>query len=481
MRKLTVIFTLLTMVVIVMVTTQCSNHGAGKTAFTDTVITPVDLPIVVPGFKFPEDTSTIYSWISPKYDSTRVFNHAWGLWAGLTAQSGETFQGDSLLVYQTWLGIGDLQTIINKGLGLQGIKTKTSRTILSFPKQVKDANEAAAKLQKLGLIKGAIDTLGTPAWTAVSYNPASAAHVIKYQLLKKSVLNSYLVKNRIGSIPAFPINGINIKPVYFIGHKHDTLMRVDVWPGPPNPPSGYAPDAWHTYVYADPKNSQKPGKSLVPVTTQNPNAKQIADATCNLNDFINFKLDTGMAAYINKQQGPVQRVAAQTGDIAILVAMHATTREIHNWTWQSYYWVPDPDNPVDPSSKLAASLRPSQLKGAAAHYAAVTTYAEVLPLQPINGGTNTGVTPVIGYNPYLEAVFVPSTFGIPNALNAGYQYGVQTNCMSCHAMATIDPNAPYSTDQYISMNNPIFINTVQLDFAWSIKLAIIREPPAAKK
>ncbi|MFK4985829.1 hypothetical protein ACI4B7_28805, partial [Klebsiella pneumoniae] len=70
---------------------------------------------------------------------------------------------------------------------------------------------------------------------------------------------------------------------------------------------------------------------------------------------------------------------ATAGAIAVLVGMHVTTKEINNWTWQSYYWTPDPENPGTPSSKLAAANRPSQLVGAAAHYAMCAAYTMLTP------------------------------------------------------------------------------------------------------
>lgn len=94
----------------------------------------------------------------------------------------------------------------------------------------------------------------------------------------------------------------------------------------------------------------------------------------------------------------------------------------------------------------------------------------VWPNQPINGGTNQGVSPVISFNPYLEAGFGPKVFSVPNDLDSKLQYGVQTNCMTCHALATKSGNNGYSTDQYISMNDgKFFLGDVQLDFAWSIQ------------
>jgi hypothetical protein len=458
---------------------ECRNNSSSGTADhaqTD-IIVPVNLPVTVPDFKFPEDSSKIYSWINTKYDSTSVYKHAWGIWAGLTSESGEVFHGDSLLVYQTWLGTSDIQNIVENGATKTlSLSAKTERTLLSFPKQIRHA-------VRFGRLRGlkAVDDTSTDEWVAVSFSPAAASHVINNKLIRQSVLNTYLVKNGIGAIPAFPANAITIKPVYLVGHKKDNLIRIPAWPGEPTTPRAFGTKSWNSYVYVDVSNAQPNDKKLVPVTTSNPTKEQIAAATCNLKDFINFPIDTALAAYINKQQGSLQGITAKTGDLALLVAMHVATREIHNWTWQTFYWAPNPATPLLPSSNLAYSVMPSQLKGAAKHYAVATAYAEVLPNQPIVNGTNTGTTAVIGYNPYLEAVFGPGTFGVPNSLNPNFKYGIQTNCMSCHALATTNLNISYSTDQYISMNNPIFVNSVQLDFSWSVQSAIIPDTGSTAK
>jgi hypothetical protein len=224
-----------------------------------------------------------------------------------------------------------------------------------------------------------------------------------------------------------------------------------------------------------------PNKKVTPVDSS---TTDIGPATVNLNDFIHFKLDTAMAAYMNASDSTEGVKNAEPGNIAILVAMHVTTKEISNWTWQTYYWAPNPDTPWSPSSFLAASLRPAQITGAAAHYAAVSAYTMVLPNQPITGGTNTGATPMIGYNPYLEAGFSglgpvgdPNTdFNIPSLLIPSRPpVGIQTNCMTCHSLATEDGMIGYSTDQYISMDSSFFIDRVQLDFAWSIQGNKIRK------
>ena len=58
---------------------------------------------------------------------------------------------------------------------------------------------------------------------------------------------------------------------------------------------------------------------------------------------------------------------------------------------------------------------------------------------------------------------------LKNNFRKDFQYGIQTNCMTCHALATVE-GVGYSTDQYIDMKDmSLFKNQVQLDFAWSIQ------------
>ena len=110
-----------------------------------------------------------------------------------------------------------------------------------------------------------------------------------------------------------------------------------------------------------------------------------------------------------------------------------------------------------------------------------------LPNQPNTGGTNVGKIPMFGYNPYLEAGFsglVPApnaVFDLPSLLIPGAQYGVQTNCMTCHILATVDGGLGYTTDQYISLDTSLFLNKIQVDFAWSIQGNIIQNNAALKK
>lgn len=429
-------------------------------------IKPEDFPATgIAGFSFPEDSTVIYNWLEAR-DTTSITQHAWGIWAGLTQQSGQVFQGDSLRVFETWLGVEELQQACAEGNADAGCTSvKAERTQLSVPKQFIHA-QTFANAQLRG--NAPIDTT-FQVFETVAYSPAAACYATEKLIFNQSSIDKYQVNGGIGRIPNFPVDGITTKPTYYAGKVDgEGLIRVPVWPGTPNPAKAYGYSDWKTYVYADTKNGQQPGRKLRPVNTPNPSDAQIDAATCNLNDFIHYRIDKEMADYLNKHEDPGSTPFV-AGDMVLLVAMHVGTKEISNWTWQTFFWTYEPDAPPAPSSAHAARLRPAQLKGAAAHYAVSTAYTMVWPNQPITGGSGKGTQPQIAFNPYLEGSFGPRVFNIPNTDFPTYQYGVQTNCMSCHALASTAAHTGYSTTQYIDMKDlRYFKDGVQADFAWSI-------------
>jgi len=369
---------------------------------------------------------------------------------------------------------------------LQGGCTGTSfnrkgRAPLSRPKQFEHAGRFAAKKTGLAASSQTVSENNVNFWVTVSYSPDAACFATQNQIFKQSVINKYYNANGLGAIPAFPNKSLTIKPTYMVYDDTAVLFKLPVWLTAPVPANDNFFGNANTYVFVDRSNKQPAGKVAVPVDSTETNPAKIAAATINLSDFIYLKIDQQMANEMNKQDsaqgmnnGPNGYGVAKKGQIALLVAMHVTTKEISNWTWQSYYWTPNRDQPGSPSSNLAASLRPAQIKGAAANNACVAAY---VMLTPNNAPNNPANGPMFGYNPYLEGGFGSSVFGYPNTYNPSYQYGVQSNCMSCHALAIAVPNSGiiYSSDQTIDLAAPYFKKQVSLDFAWSVQTAIIND------
>jgi len=102
---------------------------------TSQTIKPVNFPqnLGISGFNFPEDSTKIYGWLE-KQDTTSIVSHAWGIWAGLTQPTEQKYNGQTLLVFETWMGVQELSAMSANGQ-VTGDIEKTSRTALSVPKQ----------------------------------------------------------------------------------------------------------------------------------------------------------------------------------------------------------------------------------------------------------------------------------------------------------------------------------------------------------
>jgi len=169
------------------------------------------------------------------------------------------------------------------------------------------------------------------------------------------------------------------------------------------------------------------------------------------------------------------------GDTLILVGMHVATRESERWTWQTFWWSADPATPNSPSSADIASHRPASLTPQAGHYAMAVAYSMLEPAQPLYGGQNEGSL-VPAYNPHLEAPFNMATLSVFTAVdtpggNVTTTVGVQSNCMTCHALAGYKTSGSnYAANFYVPLDFANLDNAgMTTDFAWSIPSEAVSE------
>lgn len=150
--------------------------------------------------------------------------------------------------------------------------------------------------------------------------------------------------------------------------------------------------------------------------------------------------------------------AVQPGAVALLMAMHLTGKEIPNWTWHTYWWSPEPD------AAPYGDDRPSSITAPWDHYVQDAVYSMTDP--------QTGAANVV-WNPYLESNL---NGWFPDTLTAGDSlqwYGPQTNCMSCHRMASRSQKSGLAAPGYVPamMVDPgdsIFSESLKTDFLWSL-------------
>lgn len=445
----------------------------------------------IPGYHFPESEATLLGWIATTNSAdvnesvaaTEKINlHGWGLWTALTMETSQYFEGQRLRVFETW---------------------PTPDEISSHPEwrniaALSQRQRHRAPLRRLAQFQGASHG-GTPVAGSVEegavgrivgfvkFDPTAADHILAQNLLNADTLDS-LLQGGAQQIPVFPSTALAIKSVFQIIKASDLVggryYGLKTWPGPPDSLQSWAPARWPGCVWIDLFGGGS-GRGAVDQQAQADGSTRTDDTTYPLSSLINYRLSASDAVALNLEKPGTD---ARAGDYAILVAMHISGRELARWTWQTYWWTPTPDTPLAPSSTVIASLRPVQLRGAARNYAMALAYTMLAPDQPYVGGENTGPT-VYAYNPWIEARFGPidlpdSRPGYdPLGRPASNNYGVQTNCMSCHAQATYNPNkritAPRFTGaRYVDLIDPQYVGTLQVDFLWSIPRNAVK-PTAA--
>ncbi|WP_299681019.1 hypothetical protein [uncultured Tenacibaculum sp.] len=406
---------------------------------------------VVDSYGYPTDSVTINKWVADN-DLRSMYKHSWDVWKHLT-----TSVGHNKLRYQTWASPTQIINKLNNPT-----KNEKTETLFEKPHQFSHHNPEFVA-DDLSIV------------VTVGYNKASE----KYAIDNKIFYLSSLKKMQTGPysrIPDFPSDAINIKPVYKIITKDkvkDDIYTMSAWNGPKSYDDGYPQSKWKSCIHVNVKDKKNNPSGRLDYSCDSINANN----TFYLDDFIHFKISAKQAASYNQQiKNPDTQ--AKEGDIALLVAMHVTTKEIKRWTWQTYWWSPTPLNPRNPSSNaIASSKNGIQLEGAATHYAMAVAYSMITPSQPYINGKNEG-DPLIAFNPYLEAHFGrfgSDSYVMNNGNKIDTNLGVDSNCMSCHIVAAINIkgttfNGPsYQGDMYTSYKDSVFTNRLMLDFAWSIQ------------
>jgi hypothetical protein len=452
----------------------------------------------IPGYNFPEDQTTLLNWINNQpANSGQIYTHGWGIWASLTMGSGQSAFGiANAPVYMTWLSPNEIQNLgataklSAKAPAKRALGIGAARQLTKFGLAAQPALKfnGSAKVKKG--VKATPDT--SSLLVAVGYDPAATNWIVEGNLFQySSYANLYAAGQP--EIAQFPTNSVSVKPTYKRIPAGTGIYTLATWPGTPPvitpaiTKGGFGESSWNDgCFYVDTSLTGPTSTTGTDPTCANQNASN----TYSVYDFINIPITANNIGEFNSYD---PGNGLNVGDTLLLAAMHVTSKEIPEWTWQTYFWTPNPSAPPLPSSAMLAQARPAQITGAAAHYAIVFAYQMVMPNQPENGGQSVG-GPVVGYNPYLEAGFPASTFGIsrPIVPASGPAWvgtvGVQTNCMTCHAMAAVGTSTanignspPYATDFYIARNDPAFSGFVQADFLWSLVDNLLGVPSTKSK
>ena len=486
-RRFVVLLQVLMLAVLVLVLSGCAAPAMPVPAtvpVSSVGITPQDIPV---GYDYPGERLVLQKW-ADEWKIEDITAHSWHLWAGMTADSGQTYLGAHLPYWETWCGNEEVFT--NHDCTLK----KPSHSFVGA-KQLNHAGQPKADAQVVTFNK---------------FNPAMAKYLAekhdgpdgkqyRYTSMQDLAdLNAAWPAGTASSArtvveaPYTPTTGgvqgsaaMETKPVIFIV-KSTGLTPLPLWPGQPGsaPVTGNpTPGTWTTCILIDPANPAKPDTSPIPATPEqikNIVPKSTDGLSCDPAKYLYAPLSVIWGFAMNKDEAESWNVVqsssadnlqsglmAVKGDWAVLVAMHVNTKEIKNWTWQTFWWQPGADTPGNfPGSKQGMT---SDVKDAWRNYAMCTAWNQTEG----NGSTKMNIC----FNPYLE-----TSTGIP--------LGVTSNCMSCHGQASVGglicskgsnaintliypggsptppaPSTPIDYSKPVVFGDPNFTLT---DFSWAI-------------
>jgi len=438
-----------------------------------------DLPARI---AFPTPAFTLQGFVIGDQEAA-VRAHAWTLWSGLTAPSASIVDGQRLPVFETWYSIDE----VYNPRGRDGLAGRSLRHPVRMPTQAAVASgirggAPAGIMSFVKLNRGAADFI----WDNGYYlTPVLRGLNTRYTQEGTATVER--------SIKPFPTNAVALKLVFWLvkdaasPQSENGLTALPIWnPAYPPPPNGLPPmhTTWREAVAVDPAGRYAEGTIAtvnVNGTREKPNL--VPAPVVSLSRFYAHRLRSAadvadakaFSQMMSSAAGEQERLVTNTGqtpeigDYLVLLAMHVTTKEIDDWTFQTFWWMPSPH--VAPFG----ADRPPSIRAPFDNYQMCTAYSTVSPRGP------GGALPVC-FNPYLETDLGPTK---PYTMDRRTfppdpMAGTRTNCQNCHRRAAypaFDPSAGASADfghvandGYRSPNDPYFDRLLKTDFMWSIAL-----------
>ncbi len=427
---------------------------------------------------YPAREKTIQRWIDT-VNLRMIRAHGWDVWESITRPSGEA----EYPIWETW---NSGHEIFEMGPERVAKDTRRVRTHgFELPTQFVHAHQAR------------LDARTKPREDAPErvlsfnrYSPSLARTIWERRLNLAATLNATNAlfntsKTRVidraisTSKGVVDAHSISLKPVFqFIDGTKPSV--IPYWAGiSPQTTTNLLnpePHSWRQAVVVDPTGKLQPG-TVQHVTVNG--ESHVEARVVSLKEFYSVRINQAEVTHFTqfgaasgddlgrKVLGDTNSIAAMVreGNIALLVAMHVTTKEITNWTWQSFYWTPRTDDP------LVGADRPRSIRAPWSHYNQVTAYF----MTPKNDPKG---QPWVAFNPYLETDLA-GTAKMPGGVQVAWT-GVDSNCMSCHRMAAWKPKPDgsghltpgYVPNGFVDPASPFFFEGyTKLDFLWSLTRA----------
>ena len=397
--------------------------------------------------------------------------HAWRLWAALNAPSHSSAYGQRLPIWQTWYS----STEVYGGM----------------PKTAKHAFSCCVfRLPAQNVIQHHKVDEDEPAVTMafVKLNGPATQFILDNGYDKQSTLQQLNAQYDAQHMPVsmrqiqpFPRKAVAIKVTFWLIRAHG-ITPVPYWdPSYPPPSGGRTPNhlTWRSCVAVDADGRLAEGTKV----RVNCNGTMQQAAVVHLSRFYTYRLtdpsDVASTALFAKHlsmhtdqehvvTGPFK---PQAGDYLALTAMHVTTKEIPDWTFQTFWWTPFPHRAP------FGSDRPSIVRAPFDNYDMCNAYSVETPVTASGG-------PHICFNPYLEADLGPTKTYVMDGktMRPDPMAGTRSNCMACHSRAAWPPkmDPPYTAGTsdmgavanpgYVSRDASYYQGITTTDFLWSIPL-----------
>jgi hypothetical protein len=373
-------------------------------------------------FKF-ETKETVNDWIA-QGNTQAMTEHAWLLLAAVTSPTNQQLNGKPAPVFETWWSRDETLSAPQAKVAARRFEAPRQLTFAGRPKPAR----APATF-----------------FSDVKYNEPIRAHIRKNRYYDPATLQKLnagwpadapLSQRKLND---FPDTSIMLKPVYqSVSGTEVTILPY--WTNAANSTKPAAPGAetWTKSVAVVPPGAK-------------PDNLPVGTPVVPLSSFYTIKLtvdelQAAIAATGNK--------SLKEGDFAILVGMHVASREIDDWTWQTFYWSPEKQ-----------SIPP---KAAARIIAPFDQFQVAIGYSYLTNPSDANSKPIICFNPYLEAGLTPDRFSKPG------NSGLQSNCITCHRGAAWPPStAKFMANGVTDPKDPFcFTGNTKTDFMWGIVFGV---------
>lgn len=400
---------------------------------------------------YPSSMNTINTWIA-EMDTKKIRGHAWDIWQSITTPTDL-----ELPVWETWYS----------GHELFDLDVQAER------KSIRDFEFPTQFFHAAVLTKIPDDPFERP--TSFNKFSKSLAEFISSQgYNKKSVLTKIDDEFNTNATPIIDRqiqtskdttdkNSFALKPVFqFIDGKE--ITAIPYWLGDSTAyttnTNNPEPRTWKQFVVVDPSGKLKPGSMYEldgkewPVVSLD-DFYHIKITEEEAKNFSTFAAESGDDVGRNDSSTQADILSmVKAGNYALLTAMHVTGKEVPNWTWQTFWWSPNRNDPI------FGADRPKSIPSPWSNYNMRTAYYMVSPPGQKGGKPN------ISFNPYLETN-LQGTLPLHNGDSLKW-YGVSSNCMSCHRMASF-PTNDYAPNGLIDPADSLYFSKkTKTDFLWSI-------------